>query len=70
MMRLLPGCVRLHSQITLLVAMQNVGVILGFVLVALLACYSGMGQLTTLSLLLYEGFWILASLLVPRFHKP
>ena len=40
------------------------------VLVALLACYSGMGQLTTLSLLLYEGFWILASLLVPRFHKP
>lgn len=70
LMRLLPGCVRLRSHITLLVAMQNVSVILGFVLVALLACYSGMGQLTTLSLLLYEGFWALAALLVPRFHKP
>lgn len=70
LMRLLPGCVRLRAHITLLVAMQNVSVILGFVLVALLACYSGMGQLTTLSLLLYEGFWALAALLVPRFHKP
>lgn len=56
LMRLLPGCVRLRAHITLLVAMQNVSVILGFVLVALLACYSGMGQLTTLSLLLYEDF--------------
>ncbi|CAB1240496.1 membrane protein of unknown function [Ruminococcaceae bacterium BL-6] len=70
MMRLLVACVREKSNVTLATALQSVGVILGFVLVAFLVLYSGLRQLTTTALVLYELFWILAVLLIPRLRKP
>ena len=70
MCRILSGCVRTRSNLTLAVVMQTVAVILGFVLVAFLACYSGLQQLSTLTLLLYEAFWSFAILFFPRLHKP
>ena len=70
MLRMLTACVREKSNVTLAVALQNVAVVLGFALVAFLVCYSGLRQLTTAALLLYELFWILAVLLLPRLRRP
>jgi hypothetical protein len=70
MMRLLTACVRQRSNISIALALQNVAVVLGFLLVAFLTCYSGLQQLTTGALLIYEMFWICAILLVPRIRKP
>ncbi|HEX2999952.1 MAG TPA: hypothetical protein VHR86_06930, partial [Armatimonadota bacterium] len=70
MMRMLVACVRQRSNITIAVALQNVAVILGFVLVAFLTCYSGLQQLSTTALLAYELFWTAAILFVPRIRKP
>lgn len=70
MIRMLCACIRTRSNLTLAAVMQSVSVILGFVLVAFLACYSGLQQLSTLSLILYEAFWVLVILFFPRLHKP
>ena len=70
MMRLLTACIRQRGNISLAVALQNVAVVLGFVLVAFLSCYSGLSKLNTMFLLLYELFWALAILILPRLRKP
>lgn len=70
MMRLLTACVRQRGNLSIALALQNVAVVLGFLLVAFLTCYSGLQQLTTGALLIYELFWICAILLVPRIRKP
>lgn len=70
MLRLLTACVRQRSNITVAVALQNIAVILGFLLVAFLTCYSGLQQLNTTSLLIYELFWSVVIWLIPRLRKP
>ncbi len=70
MMRLLTACVRQRSNISIALALQNVAVILGLLLVAFLTCYSGLGQLTVTALMIYELFWAAAILIVPRLRKP
>lgn len=70
MMRLLTACVRQRGNVTIAVALQNVAVILGFLLVAFLTCYSGLRQLTVTALMIYELFWAGAILFVPRLRKP
>lgn len=70
MMRMLTACVRQRGNISVAVVLQTVAVILGFVLVAFLACYSGLKQLSTSALLLFELFWLVAVLVVPRLRKP
>ncbi len=70
MLRILSACVRTRSNLTLASVMQSAAVILGFVLIAFMVCYSGMKQLSTLALILYELFWCFAVLFLPRLHKP
>ncbi len=70
MMRLLTACVRQKGNISLAVALQNIGLVIGFVLVAFLACFSGLDQLTLPTMLLYELFWLLVILFIPRLRKP
>ncbi len=70
MMRMLTACVRQRSNISIALALQMVAVILGFVLVAFLTCYSGLQQLSTSALLIYQAFWLWAILFVPRIRKP
>lgn len=70
MMRLLTACARQRANISIAVALQNVGAVLGFVLVAFLCCQKGMQQVSTLSLVVYEAFWTLAVWLVPKLRKP
>ncbi|HHV31017.1 MAG: hypothetical protein E7518_03325 [Ruminococcaceae bacterium] len=70
MMRMLSACVRQRSNITVAVALQNISVILGLLLVGLLTCYSGLKLLGTVPLLLYELFWVAVVWLIPRLRKP
>lgn len=70
LMRLLTVCIRQRGNISLAVALQYVAVILGFTLVAFLSCFSGLPKLSTLFLLLYELFWGLAIVILPKLRKP
>ena len=70
MMRLITACARQRANISIAVVLQNVGAILGFVLVAFLCCQKGMQQVNTLSMVLYELFWVLAIWLVPKLRRP
>ena len=70
MMRLLAAAVRQKSNVTISVLLQIIAVVLGFVLVAFMTCYAGLYQLRTLSLLLYELFWVAAISIVPLLRKP
>lgn len=70
LMRLLTVCIRQRGNISLAVALQYVAVILGFTLVAFLSCFSGLPKLSTLFLLLYELFWGLTIVILPKLRKP
>lgn len=70
MMRMLAACVRQRTNISVALSLQTTSVILGFALVAFLTCFASFSQLSTLAILVYELFWILAILLIPRIHKP
>lgn len=70
MMRMLTACVRQRGNISIAVALQNVSVVLGLLLVGFLTVYSGFRQLGALALLLYELFWTAAVILVPRLRRP
>ncbi len=70
MLRMLAACVRQKGNISIAVVLQTVSIILGFVLVAFFACCSAFGQLSTLSILIYQAFWVLTILLIPRIRKP
>lgn len=70
MIRLLTGCIRQRANITAAVALQAGAVGLGFALVAFLSLYSGLEQLSLTALSIYELFWAVAVLLVPRIRRP
>ncbi|MEG1426354.1 MAG: hypothetical protein RSC76_01560 [Oscillospiraceae bacterium] len=70
MMHVTSACVSEKKVLSLVVALQNIGVILGFVLVAFLVCFSGIKQLTAVAIMLYELFWLAVLLLLPRIKKP
>lgn len=70
MMRMLTACARQRGNISIAVALQNVSMILGLLLVGFLTVYSGFRQLGTTALLLYELFWVAAVVTVPRLRKP
>ena len=69
MMSVISACVAQKRTIGLVVAVQNAAVVLGFVLVAFLACFGGMSQLTSLVLFLFQAFWVLVVLLLPKLRK-
>lgn len=70
MMRMLTACVRQRGNISIAVALQNVAVVLGILLVGFLTVYSGLSQLSTAAVLIYELFWVAAVILVPKLRKP
>lgn len=70
MMRMLAACIRQRSNISIALSLQTVSVILGFALIILFTCLSSFTQLSTLAILIYELFWTLAVLLIPRIRKP
>ncbi len=69
MMSLISACVEQKRTAGILVAIQTAAVVLGFVLVALLACFGGMRQLSTLVLFLFELFWLGLLVLIPKLRR-
>ena len=69
MMNVISACVEERRTIGMVVALQNAAVVLGFVLVAFLACFGAMGQLSSLILFLFQLFWLLVVILLPRLRK-
>ena len=66
LMNVVSACVKEKKIINLIVAVQNIAVVLGFVLVAFLCCFSGMAQISSGALLMYELFWLVVVLVIPR----
>ena len=69
MMRVITACVREKSNISIVRLLQNVSVILGFVLVAFLVCFSGLKQISTLAMVIYEVFWLIVLLVLPKIRR-
>ena len=70
LMSVVSACVHERRSMGLIVALQNAAVILGFVLVAFLSCFGGMKQLTSFVLFVFELFWLLVILLLPKLRRP
>lgn len=69
MMNVVSACVEEKRTVSLVVAIQNAAVVLGFVLVAFMACFGGMRQLSPFILFLFEVFWLLVILVIPKLRK-
>lgn len=69
MMSVVSACIDEKKNISFIVAMQNAAVVIGFVLVAFLTFVAGVEQISTFALVIYELFWVLATVLVPKFRN-
>ena len=69
MLSVICACVEEKRTVGVLVAIQNAAMILGFVLVAFMACFGGMRQLSPFILFLFEFFWLLVILVLPKLRK-
>ena len=69
MISVIAACVEQKRMVGLLVAIQCAIVVCGFVLVAFMACFGGMRQLTSFILFLFEAIGLLILLLLPRLRK-
>ncbi len=69
MRSVLSACVEAKRTVGLVVAVQTAAVVLGFVLVAFLACFGAMGQLSSLVLFLFQLFWLGVVVFLPRLRR-
>lgn len=70
MMNVVSLCINSLRQTNLIVALQTGAVILGFLLVAFLACFSAIKQLTSFALFMFELVALLIIIVIPRLRKP
>lgn len=70
MINVIVGCIRERRTVSLVTAVQNIAVILGFVLVSFLACFSGIAQLSSMAIAIYMLFWLVVVLMLPKIKKP
>ena len=69
MMNVISACVEERRTVSMVVAIQNAAMVLGFVLVAFLACFGALGQLPSLVLFLFQLFWVLVTLVLPKLRR-
>lgn len=69
MMSVIAACVEEKRTAGLVVAIQNTAVVLGFVLVAFMACFGGIRQLSSFVLFAFELFWLLVIMVIPKLRK-
>ena len=67
--RAVSGCIRIKSNVTLSIIIQYIAVILGILIVTLISFISGFAKLGCLEMLLYIGFWALATVIIPLIKK-
>ena len=70
LMTVLAACVASKRDANLIIALQNIGVVLGFLLVAFLSCFGAIGKLSAFTLFLFELLWLLLVMILPRMRKP
>lgn len=66
LMAVISSCASQKSVVSLIVAVQVVGIILGLTLITILTVSQEFSLLSSLNLLAYQIFWVLASLLISR----
>lgn len=69
LMNVVSACVEQRRTVGMVVAIQTAAVVLGFILVAFLACFGAMGQLSSLVLFLFQLFWTLVAILLPKLRQ-
>ena len=69
MMSLIAACVAQKRTTGMLVAIQSAAVILGFVLVAFLACFGEIRQVSSFLLFAFQMFWTALLLALPKFRR-
>ena len=69
MMNVISACVEERRTAGMVVAIQTAAVVLCFVLVAFLACFGAMGQLSSLILFLFQLFWLAVVILLPKLRR-
>lgn len=69
MMSLIAACVEQKRTTAMLVAIQSAAVILGFVLVAFMACFGEIRQVSSFILFAFQLFWTALLLLLPKFRR-
>ena len=67
--RAVSGCIRIKSNITLSIIIQYIAIILGLLIVTLISFISGFEKLGCLEMLLYIGFWAVATIIIPLIKK-
>lgn len=69
MMNVVSLCVSSKRQMNLIVALQTGAVILGFLLVAFMACFGAMHQLSSFTLFVFELICILLIIFIPKMRR-
>lgn len=69
LMRIVSACVELKRSAGLTAGVQVAGMILGFLLVAFLACFGAIGRLPSWILFLFEGLFLALELLIPKVRR-
>ena len=69
MMSVISACVEEKRTVGMVVAIQNAAMVLCFVLVAFLACFGAMAQLSSLVLFLFQLFWLLVTIALPKLRR-
>ena len=59
-------CKKLDSNLSLTRIIQFIGVILGFIVAAFLIIYNGLYQISNIQVLIYQIFWIFATMISTR----
>ncbi len=69
MMNIISACVGMKKGVSTLIIVQNAAIILGFILVAFLACFGAMKALSSLLLFIFVFFWVALIVILPRIRK-
>lgn len=68
--RAIGGCIGIRSNISLGIAIEIFGMILGILLSATLALYASVARLSVVELIIYIGFWVCATILAELIRRP
>lgn len=68
--RAIGGCIGIKSNINLGIAVSVFGMILGILLCATLALYASVARLSVIELIVYIGFWVVASVIAELIKRP
>lgn len=65
----LVAAIRSRSAIMAALTVQTIGIILGFLLLLVLTVTSGLAQMNPVNLLIYQAFWLILTVFIPKLRK-